>query len=146
MTWPHERQFRGRLPIFWGVSLVALLRAAFIPGVAAREVVLGVLVAAVASGLLYAYTIAVGRLDARFRHIHPRKFRIGGVGGVYLFAALACALLAGAPWLAAHDRRATPAGTMTYYLAVPCFMAAAAGVYKVLDRYRAADGTEEHRA
>jgi len=137
MTWPHHRSFRGRSLIFWGLLLAALLRARSVPGVSARVVALGALVAAVVCGVIYAYTAALGRQDARFRHIHPRKFRIVDVGGFYLFAGLACGLLVGAPWLAKHDQRGTPAGLMAYYLVVPCLLSAAAGVYRVLDRYRA---------
>ena len=86
MTWPHQRSFRGRSLIFWGLLLAALLRARSVPGVSARVVALGALVAAVVCGVIYAYTATLGRHDARFRQIHPRKFRIVDVGGFYLFA------------------------------------------------------------
>jgi short subunit fatty acids transporter len=145
VRWPHEREFRGRAILFWTLSLLAVARTSSVPGVSDRAVVLGTVGAAVASLIVYGYTLVLGRLDARFRHFRPRKFRYVTISGFYLFVGLACGLLVGAPWLMALDRRKTPSGLIVYYLAVPCLLAAAAGAYRVVDQYRLAEPPGEDR-
>ncbi|HEY5618466.1 MAG TPA: hypothetical protein VIK60_11005 [Vicinamibacterales bacterium] len=136
MSWPHEPEFRGRALIFWSLSILAFLQARSVPAVSVRDVVVGALVAAVVSLLVYGYARAIGRLDARFRHVHPRTLRVSSVAAFYLFGGLACGLVVGGRFLVARDSNETPAELMVYYLAVPCLLAAAAGVYRVLDQYR----------
>jgi hypothetical protein len=140
MTWPHQREFRGRALLFWGLSLAALLRAQAVPGASDRQVFTGALVAAAVCLVIYAYVLALGHLEARFRHLHPRKFRLAHIGCFYLFGGLACGLLAGGPWRVAQDRNGTPGELMAGYLAVPCLLAAAAAACRVLERYRLAEG------
>jgi hypothetical protein len=132
MTWPHEDRFRGRVALFAGLSMLAILGAGSVPGVSPRQAALGVLIAGAVSLVAYGYTLTLGRLDARFRSLRPRKFRIACIGGFYLFSVVGCALLVGAPWLVARPARDTPAERMTYYLAVPCLLSAAAASRKSL--------------
>jgi hypothetical protein len=135
-AWPHERGFRFRPLLFALLSLLAVARARSTSGVSNRSLILGLLVTGVVCAVVYFYVLALGRLDARFRHFHPRKFRVTNVAVFYLFGGLAAALLIAGPWLVTHDRNETTAEWMAYYFAVPCCLSAAAAVYRVLDRHR----------
>ena len=129
MAWPHEERFRGRVVLCVGLSVLALLRAGRLDGISPQQVALGALVAGAVSLVVYGYALTIGRLDARFRSVHPRKFRYASVGGFYLFSVLACVLVAGGGSLVA---RPAPAERMAYYLAVPCLLSAAASSRRTL--------------
>jgi hypothetical protein len=114
-----------------------LARVPSVPGLTRGEIAAGIAMAIAVAGVTYRYMLLLGRIDARFRHVHPRKFHLTNVAGFYAFGGLAVALLLAGPWLVAHDRHETPAELMVYHLAVPCLLAGAAAAHRT--RVRASD-------
>jgi len=52
MSWAHEREFRGRAALFWGLTFIARLRARSVPGVSNLPLLLGARVAAAIPGIV----------------------------------------------------------------------------------------------
>jgi hypothetical protein len=93
---------------------------------AGRELLLALLASAALALVLYFYSRWLARLEARFRLVHPRKFRMTTLLMFYGCSGAAFLLVALSPWLASCWGE-SPLGTATGYFIAPALMASAAG-------------------
>ena len=123
---PHSSRFTWRPAIFWVFGLASFALAAFRTELAGRALLLAFLASAALALVLYFYSRWLARLEARFRLVHPRKFRMTTLLMFYGCSGAAILLVVLSPWLASWWGD-SPLGAATGFFIAPTLMAAAAG-------------------
>lgn len=126
MILPHSSRFIWRRTIFWLFCAASLLLAAVKSTLDGRHFALALLASATLSLVLYYYSRWLAGIEARFRSVHPRRFRVINLLMFYGNSAAAMILLALWPWLASWWTT-VPLDSAAGYFIAPALMASAAG-------------------
>jgi hypothetical protein len=130
MTLPHQIAFRFRGVSFCLAALASLYLSARTPGIGRGVLVLSAALATVAAVTVYYYTRWLVRLDAKFRHVHPRKFAYTTLVVFYGSIGLAAGLICFSPLLIRPAPDA-PVAQVVCFLLVPVLLAGAAAAVRV---------------
>jgi hypothetical protein len=130
MTLPHEKAFRLRALLFWLAAIASAYLAWQIPGIDGRLLLWGFALAAVLAVAAYYYALWLMRLDAKFRHVHPRKFAISTLVVFYGSVGLAVGLYCYALWFTGPAADAPIAQAVCFLLA-PALLAGAGAAVRV---------------
>jgi hypothetical protein len=126
MILPHSSNFAWRRAIFWSFCIASFALAARRTELADRALLLALLASAALALALYFYSRWLARLEARFRSVHPRKYRMTTLLMFYGCSGAALLLVALSPWLTSWWVD-SPLGAATGYFVAPALMASAAG-------------------
>jgi hypothetical protein len=129
MSLLHAKEFRFRAVLYWGCSWLAAFLAWRTPGLDARGFAAEVAGTAVGAFVAYRYVLWLQRLERRYRHVHPKKFRVRTIAGFYLMVGLAVVAAGLTPPLSTRAG-ATPLACAFGFFLAPVFLAAAAGIMR----------------